>query len=82
MVPDVYVTTRRYEFQSLYYAIIFIFLSSKQQSTQFLRFQFHLLNTDKIFITAAVFDTDVISFLYGNGSALDELQTTLTGLSI
>ena len=39
MVPYVYLTTRRYEFQSLYYAVILIFLSCKQQSTQFLRFE-------------------------------------------
>jgi len=29
-----------------------------------------------------VFDTDGLSELCGNGSAVDELQTTLTGLSI
>jgi len=44
MVPDVYVWTIRYEFQSLHYAIILIFLCSKQQSTQFLRFEFQNLN--------------------------------------
>jgi len=38
MVPGVYLTIRRFEFQTLYYTIIFIFLSCKQESTQHLWF--------------------------------------------
>jgi TRAP-type mannitol/chloroaromatic compound transport system permease small subunit len=49
MVPVVYLTTRRYEFQAT--------------SIQFLRLEFYLLNTDGIFIIAAVFATDGVSLL-------------------
>jgi hypothetical protein len=82
MVQDVYLTTRRYEFQILYYAIILIFLSSKQKSTQFIRLEFYLLITHRLFLIEAVFGTDGVSLLYGHSSDVDELQTTPTGLSI
>ena len=69
MVPYVYLATRRYEFRSLYYGTILIFLGCKQQSTQYLRFEIELLNTDTIFIIAAVFDTDG-SICYGEMALL------------
>jgi hypothetical protein len=78
MVPDVYLTKRRYEFQSLYYAIILIFLCSKQQSTHILRYEFQHLYTDRIFIIAAVFDTEGVSLSYGNSSAADYMIRCIT----
>jgi len=33
-----------------------------------------LINTDRLFIIAAVFDTDGVSSLYGNSSAVYELH--------
>jgi hypothetical protein len=39
------------------------------------------INTDRLFIIAAVFDTDDVSLLYRNGSAVDDLKTTPTGLN-
>jgi hypothetical protein len=41
-----------------------------------------VFNTERVFIIATVFDTDGVYLLYGNGLAVDELQTTPTGLSI
>jgi hydrogenase-4 membrane subunit HyfE len=74
MVTGISLMTRRYEIQSLYYAIILI-LSSKQQSAQYLRFDFSCLILT-LFIITALYDNVVASLLCGNGSAVDGLQTT------
>jgi hypothetical protein len=39
------------------------------------------MNTDRLLTITAVFDTDGVSFLYGNSYAIDELKTTPTGLN-
>jgi hypothetical protein len=59
-----------------------IFLTCKQQITQILIFELWLFITERIFIIASVFDTAGSYLLYGIGLAVDELQTTPTGLSI
>jgi len=40
-----------------------------------------LINTDRLFIIAAVFDTNSVSLLYGNSSAIDVLKPTTTWLN-
>jgi len=61
MVPGIYLMTRRYEFHSLYYSIILIFLGSLQQSFKCLIFDFTFLILT-LFIIAAVYDDDAGPF--------------------